>query len=90
MQIDKEIFDSIVDGEIFREVRTRIQAVHDPMKTTLTFVCVKGKSGIDWAIYCSKGGAAEDIARYGDKVKDKENILSICSCTEEVLELYRY
>lgn len=90
MQITKAIFDEIKPGEIFRVVTTRIQNVSDPMLTKLTFVCVKGKSGIDWAIYCSLGTAhPDDIARYGDKVRDSENIRSICPCDEEVLNLYR-
>lgn len=91
MQITKEIFDQIAPGEIFRTVTTRIQNVYDPMSTTLQFVCVKGKAGIDWAIYAARGTAhPDDVARYGDKVGAKENILSICPCDEEVLKLYRY
>lgn len=90
MQITKAIFDEIAPGEIFRVVTTRLQTVHEALKTTLTFVCVKGKSGIDWAIYAGHAnGQPEDIARYGNKVTAKENIFSICPCDDEVLQLYR-
>lgn len=90
MNITKEIFDQIAPGEIFKVVTTRIQAMHDPMNATLTFVCVKDKSGIDWAIYAGpSSGHAEDIARYGDQVRDPDNIKSISACDDEVLELYR-
>lgn len=91
MQITKEIFDQINPGEIFRVVTTRIQAVHEPMGTTLSFVCVKGRDiGIDWAIYAAREGShPQDIARYGDKVTSVENIRNICPCDDEVFELYR-
>lgn len=90
MQITKEIFKEIHPGEIFRVVTTRIQNVSDPMTTTLTFACVKGKSALDWAIYAARGTAhPDDVARYGDKVTSPENIRSICPCDDEVLELYR-
>lgn len=94
MQITKAIFDQIAPGEIFRIVTTRIQDIYEPMDISLTFVCVKAKNDHEgtflWAIYSGKGGAhPNDIARYGDKVRDKENILSICPCDEEVLSLYR-
>lgn len=90
MTITKEIFDQIKPGEIFRVVTTRIQNIHDPMGTTLTFVCVKDKSGIDWVIYGARQGSdAENIARYGDKVRDEENVRSICPCNDEVFQLYR-
>lgn len=91
MQITKDIFDQIAPGEIFRIVTTRIQAIHDPMGTSLAFACVKGKEDIDWAIYAARAGSQpDDIARYGDKVHDKANILSICPCDEEVYDLYRH
>jgi len=91
MQITKVVFDQIKPGELFRIVRTRIQEVYDPMNMIMTFVCIKGKEGHDWAIYGAAGGGQPwDVARYGDKIMDKEHILSICPCDEEVLALYRH
>lgn len=91
MQINKVVFDEIKPGEIFRVVTTKYQNVHDPLTTELTFACVKGKSGLDWAIYAARAGSIpDDIARYGDKVGDKENIRSLSDCDDEVLALYRY
>jgi len=94
MQITKAVFDQIAPGEIFRVVTTRIQDIQEPMDATLTFVCVKAREGHEgtflWAIYAGKGSAhPNDVARYGHKIKDKDNILSICPCDEEVLQLYR-
>lgn len=90
MQITKAIFDQLAPGEIFWEVTTRIQAIYDPMNTKLLFVCIKGKSGLDWAMYSARAASQpEDVARYGDKVNDPKNIRSICPCDDEVFELYR-
>ena len=90
MQITKEIFDQIKPGEIYRVITTKIQGVHDPFQAELTFVCVKGKAGIDWAIYAGhSGGQPADIARYGDKVTSEANIRNICPCDDEVFLLYR-
>jgi hypothetical protein len=90
MQITRAIFDEIAPGEIFRVVTTRLQNFQDSMTKTLTFVCLKDKSGCDWVIYAGNAGAhPADIARYGAKVSDKQNIQSICPCDEEVMELYR-
>lgn len=92
MELTKEILDTLAPGEIFRVVTTRIQNVHESMLTKLTFVCIKGRhGGEDWAIYCGPStGQPEDIARYGQKVQDADNIRSICPCDEEVLALYRH
>lgn len=95
MQITKAIFDEIAPGEIFRVVTTRIQNIEEPMDASLSFVCVKARIGHDgiflWAIYSGKGSShPNDLARYGQKVRDKENILSICPCDDEVMALYRY
>lgn len=91
MQLTKAIFDLIKPGEIFRVVTTKIQAIQEPFKTELTFVCVKGKyEGVDWAIYAGhSGGMVWDIARYGVKVKEEDNIRNICPCDDEVFQLYR-
>lgn len=90
MQLTKAIFDLIAPGEIFKVVTTRLQTVHEPMRATLKFVCLKDRGGEDWVIYAGTPGAHEaDIARYGDKVNDKENILGICPCDEEMFALYR-
>lgn len=90
MQINKAVFDEIKPGEIFRVVTTKYQNVHDPLNTELTFACVKGRSGLDWAMYAARAGSIpDDIARYGDKVTDNENIRSLSDCDEEVLALYR-
>ncbi len=90
MKLTKAILDQIAPGEIFKTVRTRVQQVHDPMKVVMTFVCVKGKIGQDWAIYTAAGGGHPgDVARYGDKLMVDEDILSICPCDDEVLKLYR-
>lgn len=91
MQITKAVFDEIKPGEIFRVVTTKYQNVHDSLNTELTFACVKGKSGLDWAVYAARAGSIpDDIARYGDKVTSKENIRSLSDCDEEVLALYQY
>lgn len=90
MQITKEIFDEIAPGEVFRVVTTRVQNIFDPMVTKMTFVCVKGKSGTDWAIYGAWGPAhPDDIARHGDKIHGEDNIRNICPCEDEVFHLYR-
>lgn len=90
MLITKEILNQFQPGEIFWTVTTKIQYVHEPMNAELTFVCVKGKSGMDWAIYCSwKGTNPNDIARNGDKVTSERMIRAICPCDDEVFELYR-
>lgn len=90
MQLTKAVFDKILPGEIFKVVTTRLQTMHEPLKATLKFVCVKGRSGLDWAIYAGTPGAHEaDIARYGDKVSDEAHILSLCPCDVEVFALYR-
>ncbi len=90
MQITKAIFDQIAPGEIFRVVTTRFHNTYNLFDTELTFVCLKGRSGLDWAIYAGEcAGHPNDIARYGDKVQGKGNILSICPCEEDVFELYR-
>lgn len=91
MQITKAIFDQIKPGEIFRVVTTKIQNIHDPMQAELTFVCIKGRTNFDWAIYAAQGPSSPDsIARYGDKVNDAENIRSLSDCDEEVLALYSH
>jgi hypothetical protein len=94
MQITKAIFDQINPGEIFWIVKTRLQAVENPMEDTLTFVCVKSKEGyegrFEWAMYWDAGhGQPFDIARYGHKVRGEENIRSLCPCNDEVFQLYR-
>lgn len=94
MILTKAIYDKIAPGEIFRVVTTRLQNIVEPLNISLTFVCVKAKEGFEgrflWAIYAASGSARpDDIARYGDKVRDIENILSICPCDEEVFALYR-
>lgn len=94
MQITKAIYDEILPGEIFRTVVTRIQNVDNPLKATLTFVCVKSKEGFEgrylWAMYWDDGnGKPYDIARYGHKVRGEENIRSLCPCDDEVFALYR-
>lgn len=90
MQLTKAIFEDIKPGEIFRVLTTKIQAVHEPLNTELTFVCIKGKGGGDWAIYAGhSGGQPWDIARYGEKVRDEDNIRNICPCDDEVFKLYR-
>ncbi len=88
MQITKAIFDQIAPNEIFWIVTTRLLSLPES-KTTLTYVCVKGKSGLDWKI-CANIGLAhpDDIARYGDEVTDLEDIRFLCPCDEEVLKLY--
>lgn len=90
MQITKAIFDKIAPGEIFKVVTTKLQTIQEPFKATLKFVCVKNRSGYDWVIYVGTPAAHEaDIARYGDMVHDRETILSMCPCDEEVFALYR-
>lgn len=90
MQLTKAIFAEIKPGEIFRVVTTKYQTVHEPLNAELTFVCVKGKADIDWAIYAGPGSAnPSDIARYGDKVTSESSIRNICPCDDEVFNLYR-
>jgi hypothetical protein len=90
MTITKEIFDQIKPGEIFRVVTTKIGGDHSPNDIEMTFVCAKGKSGIDWSVFASRGGGQPwDIARYGDKLSSEENIRNICPCDDEVFQLYR-
>ncbi len=83
-------FNSAEPGEIIRTVTTKYQNVHTTDQP-LTFVVVKGDSGLDWAIYCHYSYQSVDfIRREGDKVTSKENIMSIFPCTEEVYKLYRF
>jgi hypothetical protein len=91
MQLTKEIFEQIKPGEMFRIVITRIQRMHEPMKETLKFVCVKGGLGIDWAIYVQRPDWSDgDIADTGDKVQSEDIIRSICPCDDEIYGLYRH
>lgn len=90
MQITKVIFDSIPPGRIFRVVTTNIQNVVEPFSMEVTFVSVKGKSGVDWAIYSApSGNHTSGIAQYGDKVMSETSIRNICPCDDEVFQLYR-
>jgi hypothetical protein len=91
MQITKGIFDKIAPNEIFRVVSTKIAGAHSPNDIEMTFVCAKGKSGIDWAIYAGPGSEhPNDIARYGDKIIAEDNIRNICPCDEQVFNSYRH
>jgi hypothetical protein len=90
MLITKAIFDKMDPGEIFRVVITKYQAIHEPKKLTLKFVCIKGRSGMDWAIYSGyEETPATVIAKIGQKVFNPENAQSIAGCDDEVLALYR-
>lgn len=89
MQITKAIFETIRPGEIFWVVTTSLLSAPDS-KTTLTFVCVKGKEGKDWFIRSSLGSAQpDDIARYGDELQDLEKVQCLFPCNDELLALYR-
>ena len=91
MIVTKEIFEGIPAGKVFRVVTTAIQRMHEPLVTSLTFVCVKGRNGLDWAIYAQREGHSVDyIRRHGDKVHSDDIIRNICPCSDEVFELYRY
>lgn len=90
MQITKAIFDQIKPGEIFRQVTTKFHAYRHLVVEELTFVCVKGKSSLDWAIYCERSGARpQDVARYSNMVQEEEVIRNICPCDDDVFQLYR-
>ena len=91
MLITKELLDKIQPCEIFRVVTTKYQRVHRPLEVELTFVCIKGRSGDDWTIYCHNSERSiEYIKVHGDKVFSEDIIKSICPCDEEVFKLYRY
>ncbi len=88
--LTKELFDRIQPGEVFRIVTTNLQNFYEPGKMYLKFVCKKGDSGLDWAVYCGKPDKSDlYIATSGDKVHGRETLLSICPCDDEVLKLYR-
>lgn len=90
MHLTKAIFEHIPPGRIFRVVTTHLQNVFQPFSMEVTFVCVKGKSGIDWAIYhAPSGNHPAGISQYGDKVTSEANIRNICPCDDEVFQLYR-
>lgn len=92
MQITKELWDKIEPGEIFRVVTTRFQRMHEPLKETLKFVCVRSPYEFpSWSIYCQRPNwDDQSIAREGDKVHSKDIIQSICPCDPDVLALYRF
>ena len=56
----------------------------------LRWVAVRG--GIhDWAIYCHFSDKDQEwIARFGDKVRNEENIKNLVPCTNEAFGMYRY
>lgn len=91
MLLTKEVFDYVKPGETIRTVTTKFQTLHDPGEANLKFVAVKGDSGTDWAIYGHRAHNTDNfVARQGDKVTGKDLIQSLCPCTEEVLNLYRF
>jgi len=90
MILTKEIFDLLPHGKTFKTVTTTLQSVHNPLVEELTFVCKKGQ-GNDWAIYCHYSYHAQSyIEANGDKVFSEQNIRSVCPCSDEVFQLYRY
>lgn len=87
--LTEEIFDALQPGEVIRTVTTKLHNITGKNEELL-FVAVKGQSGIDWAIYFHfPHYGVEHIKRVGDKVHSKEEILSLCPCTEGVLKKYR-
>lgn len=89
MQITKAIFDQIAPNEIFWIVITRLLSGEEGIHSKLTYVCTKGKSGQDWGIRSNLGSALpDDIARYGQEVRDLEQVRFLCPCDDEVLQLY--
>lgn len=59
----------------------------------LKWVAIRG--GIhDWAIYADSPyeskDSFEEVAKYGNKVISKENIIKLVPCDEETFKMYRY
>ena len=81
--------------QIFRVVIEEVDFMTGkPLK--LIFVAVRGEIE-DWALYCIKDDYTksynqlrENCRDNGDKVTFKENIKHIMSCSDDLLELYRY
>lgn len=95
MHITMDIYNEIPHGEVFKVVTTKVQNIHEPMRLQLAFVCIKDKrdpaAPNTWTIYCGKSEMGADyVRRFGNKVKNKENIQAICPCDPDVLALYRY
>lgn len=88
--LDREIFDSFQEGETMKIVTTRIQTMHSSFRVDLKFVAVKGGAD-DWAIYCHFPYQSDEFVKTnGDKVVGRGLIQSLCPCTPEILDRYRF
>ncbi len=91
MTLTRKLFDEIPNGEIFRVITTTMMPFPETEYRTIKFLCIKGRIGIDWAIYAGAPGQPDDFIRhYGDKVKDRDTIRFICPCDQEMFQCYRY
>ena len=85
--LEKAAFDKLPDDTVFKVITTKLHTVeHDQL---LKFVCKKGQAN-DWAIYWGLPTEHDiDISRHGNKVQSIENVLCLCPCSIEVLNVYR-
>jgi hypothetical protein len=82
-------FNAAEPGEVIRIVTTKYQHV-EYSRRPLTFVVLKGKSGLDWAIYFHyQDTPIEMIKTNGNKVTQERNIRDLIPCDDEVFALYR-
>jgi len=95
MQITKEIFDKIPDGNIFAvgvipNSPEGLFMTRSDINRLLLWSAKKGL-GNDWAIYCGwlDENSIDSVTRIGDKIHDKNHIKKCVNCTDYVLEKYR-
>jgi len=57
----------------------------------IRWVAARGKGMHDWAMYYGRiSQSIEHIARYGDKIFDKDLIQKMVPCTKKAYALYRF
>ena len=93
MELTKEGFDAIPDGEVILKGEIPDSPLGINMTNSgrmLKWVAKKGYAD-DWGIYChwSESGY-EFVISNGDKVTSERNIKRLMPCTEEVFKKYRY
>lgn len=95
-EMTAEEFEKIPDGKPFANGI----AVNEPsglymtaqyIGRKLTWIAKKGQAN-DWCIYCGwrDQNTFEMILSNGDKVRDREHIMRLVPCSEEVFKRYRF
>lgn len=91
-----EEFNKIPLGEIF--LRGEIENSYEGIKMfdyyqncLLTWIAKKSDGDESWAIYCYWRGVSEYFIKVnGHKIKDKDQIIKLVSCDQEMLSKYRF